>query len=116
MLEVRVQTMETVIPGWSDHEQRIAEQAFHLSYQREIDHLLESMRDKVNALSSIDDVWTFHDYLSGKRHEIEGRYDFRYSSLLFVFASLLKDGILSMDDLAGLADDKLAKIKAMSRM
>jgi hypothetical protein len=34
---------------------------------------------------------------------------------LFVFASLVKEGLLQVDELAGLDEEKLAKVKAMSR-
>jgi hypothetical protein len=35
--------------------------------------------------------------------------------LLFVFASLVKDQLLQVDELQGLSEDKLAKISAMAR-
>jgi hypothetical protein len=47
---------------------------------------------------------------------MDGRYDFRFGTLLFVFANLVKDGLLSLDELEGLSADKIAKISAMSRM
>jgi hypothetical protein len=47
---------------------------------------------------------------------MDGRYDFRFATLLFVFANLVKDGLLSLEDLKGLSADKIAKISAMSRM
>jgi len=36
--------------------------------------------------------------------------------LLFVFASFVKDGLVSLEELEGFSADKLAKIGAMSRM
>ena len=36
--------------------------------------------------------------------------------MLFVFASLVKDGLLSIEELSGLDVQKLAKVKAMARM
>lgn len=94
----------------------MARRAFDLAYQREVDSLIELVRRRFDALSSVDSVWELHDYLSSRRHEMEGRYDFRLPTLLFVFASLVKDGVLRVEDLEGLSNDKLAKIAALSRM
>jgi hypothetical protein len=55
------------------------------------------------------------DLLSIERHTIEGRFDFRLEGILFVFASLVKDELLQLQELEGLTADKLAKISAMSR-
>jgi hypothetical protein len=46
---------------------------------------------------------------------MEGRFDFRLDGILFVFASLVKDSLLQMDELVGLDAEKLAKISAMSQ-
>ena len=60
-------------------------------------------------------IWALHDFLSIERHSIEGRFDFRLEGILFVFASLVKDELLQLQELEGLTADKLAKISAMSR-
>jgi Photoprotection regulator fluorescence recovery protein len=106
---------EPAIDGWSASEQTIAREAFGRAYTRAIDSLTEELRRRTAALGSADTIWALHDYLSIERHTIEGRFDFRFDGLLFVFASLVKDKLLVMDELAGLEADKLAKIAAMSR-
>lgn len=102
--------------GWSLSEQEIARKAFDLAYRREIDVLINSLRQRVQTISSVDEVWELHDHLSTKRYEIDGKYDYRYNNMLFVFASLVKDGLLSIEELSGLDAQKLAKVKAMARM
>jgi hypothetical protein len=57
-----------------------------------------------------------HDFLSARRHEIDGKYDYRYSVLIFVFAGLVKEGWLNIDELEGLQKDKLTKVAALARM
>jgi hypothetical protein len=109
-------SMETDPQGWSPHEQTIARHAFDLAYGREIETLIHTLRYRCGSMGSVDAVWDLHDFLSGKRHEMDGRYDFRFATLLFVFANLVKDGLLSLDELEGLSSDKIAKISAMSRM
>jgi hypothetical protein len=111
-----VETIESDSVGWTLDEQEIARNAFDLAYGREVDALINSLRYRAQSISSVDGVWELHDFLSNKRYEIDGKYDYRYNSLLFVFASLVKDGLLNVDELNGLAAEKLAKIKAMARM
>ena len=106
---------ETSSDGWSAREQEIAREAFARAYTRAIDSLSEELRRRTATLESADSIWALHDFLSIERHTIEGRFDFRFEGLLFVFASLVKDQLLQLDELAGLEADKLAKIGAMSR-
>ena len=70
------------------------------------------MRDLANP----NDIWRLHDFLSEKREEIDAKYDYRYSVLIFVFARLLKEGWLKESDLDGLHDDKVSKIIALANM
>ncbi|WP_245912501.1 hypothetical protein [Brunnivagina elsteri] len=62
------------------------------------------------------DVWRLNDFLSAKRHEVDGKYDFRYPYLIVVFARLVKEGWLQPQELEGLDPSKRAKIAALSRM
>jgi hypothetical protein len=107
--------MEAVLAGWTDQEQAIAKQAFDTAYGRAIAVLTETLRERVGALNGAEDLWQLHDFLSIQRHSIEGHFDFRLDGILFVFASLVKDKLLSLDELAGLESEKLAKIAAMSK-
>jgi hypothetical protein len=106
---------ETCIDGWSTTEQLVAREAFSRAYTRAIATLSEEVRRRCTALDTAETIWALHDYLSIERHRIEGRFDFRYDGLLFVFASLVKDQLLQVDELQGLSEDKLAKISAMAR-
>ncbi len=102
--------------GWSQQEQQVAEAAFQKAYQREIEALIRRVREQSGSLATTDQVWQLHDFLSSKRFELDGKYDYRYPRLLFVFASLIKEGWLHRQELEGLAPDKLAKISALTRM
>jgi hypothetical protein len=106
---------DVTLDGWSDSEQAVARTAFDQAYSRSIDQLVNAIRTRSEALSNAESVWALHDFLSIERHTIEGRFDFRVEGILFVFASLVKDNLLALDELAGLDDQKLAKISAMSR-
>lgn len=104
-----------VVEDWSDSEQVIARQAFERAYSRAIEQLVLTVRARSAELSTADTIWALHDFLSVERHTIEGRFDFRFEGLLFVFASLVKEQLLQLEELAGLEADKLAKITAMVR-
>jgi hypothetical protein len=77
--------------------------------------LVATIRARANTLDSAETVWQLHDFLSIERHTIEGRFAFQIEGILFVFASLVKDGLLQLEELSGLEAEKLAKITAMSR-
>ena len=113
-----VETMRegwTELEGWTDPEQSVAKEAFERAYGRAVERLVTALRDRAAALHSAESVWQLHDYLSIERHTMEGRFDFRLDGILFVFASLVKDDLLTIDELVGLDAEKLAKIAAMSR-
>ena len=107
--------METDLAGWTDQEQAVAREAFERAYGRSTVALIEAVRLQAETLQTVDAVWQLHDFLSIERHTIEGRFDFRLDGILFVFASLVKESLLQIDELAGLDAEKLAKIAAMSR-
>jgi Photoprotection regulator fluorescence recovery protein len=101
---------------WSDSEQKIARQAFKIAFDREIEALIQEIRYRVGALSNLDELWQLHNFLSARRHEIDGKYDDDPSAMTFVFSTLVKQGWLDLDELTGLERTKLAKISALSRM
>jgi hypothetical protein len=107
--------MDTTLQGWTEAEQDVARQAFNQAYQRAVDQLVVAVQARAAALSSADTLWQLHDFLSIERHTMEGRFDFRLDGILFVFASLVKDSLLELDELGGLDAEKLAKISAMAR-
>jgi len=108
--------MQVMNSEWTITEEDIAKRAFDIAYKREIESLIDSVRHKVTSLAEIDDMWRLHDFLSVKRHEIDGRYDFRLPMLIFVFADLVKDGWLNLNELEGLNAAKIAKIAALTCM
>lgn len=108
--------MDTELAGWTVEEQSLAREVFDRAMARHIQSLIAELRSRAEQLSSAEELWTLHDFLSIRRHEIEGRFDLRLSGLLFVFADLLRDGLVSLEELEGLSADKRAKISAMARM
>ena len=94
---------------------RSAREAFDRAYERAVDRLVLAVRTRSAALNSVHAVWDLHDFLSIERHTMEGRFDFQLEGILFLFAGLVKDELLQLEELAGLEREKLAKIAAMAR-
>lgn len=101
---------------WSQAEKKVARAAFERAYEREIQALVTEVRERARTVGKVDDLWTLHDFLSARRHDLEGKYDYRYPVLIFVFARLVQEGWLELQELEGLAADKLTKVSALTRM
>ncbi|MBF2079460.1 MAG: hypothetical protein IGR76_13335 [Synechococcales cyanobacterium T60_A2020_003] len=101
---------------WSSIEKEIAQELFKRAYDREISALIQDVREKASAITELDDLWSLHDFLSARRHEIDGKYDYDYSSLLFIFAELVRDGWLRLDELENLNREKFAKVAALTKI
>ncbi len=108
--------MQVMNSGWTQNEEDIARKAFDIAYKRETTALIESVRYRASSLTELEDMWSLHDFLSVKRHEVDGRYDYNLPTLIFVFAGLVKDGWITVKELEGLDADKIAKIVALTYM
>ncbi len=72
-------------------EEKIAQQALQKAHEREISALINNVRDRANSLNKIEDLWDLHDLLSTKRYEIDGKYAYNSSSIVFDLANLVKE-------------------------
>ena len=99
---------------WTSEEEAVARQAFDLGKQRSIVTLIDNLKDLSTKLDTPESVWQFHDYLSTERYQYEGRIEFDFSNILFTLADMIKQKLINYDELNGLNQLKLSKIKAMS--
>lgn len=106
----------TITVGWTETEIKISRQVLNKAYEKEIKTLIEQVKKKINTMEDIDQLWQIHDLLSSKRYDLDGKYDDRESTLVFTFAQLIKEGWVSLEDLAGLDPKKLAQISSLARM
>lgn len=106
---------QSIVDTWSDREQVVARSAVQKAYERAVAQLVAAVQAQASNLSTVDSIWALHDFLSIERHTMEGRFDCRLEGILFVFAGLVKDELLQLQELDGLDADKLAKVAAMSR-
>ncbi|VEP13749.1 Fluorescence recovery protein [Hyella patelloides LEGE 07179] len=100
----------------SKTEEKIAKEALKIAYERETSTLIASIRDRASLLTELEELWYVHDLLSTKRHEIDGKYSYNPSTIVFDFARLVKEGWLNLDELKGLKPEMLSKISALARM
>lgn len=97
--------------NWSKKEKTTARAAFNKAYEQECAAVIGKVREKSGKLSRPEDLWDLHDYLSKTRDKIDRKYDYRYSVLIMVFAKLIKQKWLRLDDLEGLSPEKLDRIQ-----
>lgn len=101
---------------WSETEENIAKKALQKAYERETTTLIATIRDRASSITELEDLWYLHDLLSTKRHEIDGKYEYNESTIVFDFARLVKEGWLYLDEMKGLNPEMLSKISALARM
>ncbi len=101
---------------WSNTEREIAHRALEIAFKRESDMIVKLIREKSGEITCLDDLWKLHDFLSARRHDIDGKYDDSQSMFVFVFARLIKEGLLTLDELDGLDRAKVSKVSLMTRM
>ena len=95
---------------WSKTEKKTAHKAFDLAYKRECAALIKKIQSKAEKLSVPDDIWNLHDFMTKEIRNIGKTYDYRYSVLLRVFAQLIRDEWLNINELEGLSEDKMSRI------
>src|ERR1700728_1696937 len=100
---------------WSPREKTVARKAFDLALSRELESAIQETKARAARIGSASELWELERWLSERRREIDGTFDFRYSVLPLVFASLLRNGQLREDELHGLALEKLESIRYIAR-
>lgn len=101
---------------WSNSDKQIARQAFKKAYEGEYAELLAKVREMADQAREPSDLWRIHDFLDRKRGQIDEKYDYRYSVLARVFARLVAEDRLTLDDLDGLGEDVLSEIRRLAQL
>jgi hypothetical protein len=98
---------------WSPAEKIVARRAFDLVLTRELETVVQEAKERAGRIREASDLWELEGWLAERRRLIDRTFDFRYSVLPLVFATLIRDRRLSEDDLRGLAQEKLDAIRHM---
>jgi len=96
---------------WSPSEKAAARRAYELALGRELEAVLREAKERAARVKTPSELWDLEAWLTKRRREIDRRYDYRYSVLPLVFATLLHQGLLSEAELSGLGRDKLDRIR-----
>jgi hypothetical protein len=101
---------------WSKKEKEIARKIFDQAHDRELNYIIDKIRKDISNIKISEKyrIWKIHDYLSEKRKEIDFKYDYRYSVLIMVFGRLFEEGFIVENDLTGLSEEKINKIKSIA--
>ncbi len=102
--------------NWSPAEKAIARKAFDLALQRELDAVIREAKDRAAKIEQPPQLWDLERWLTERRKEIDRQFDYRYSVLPAVLGNLIREGLLSEQDLHGLADDKLTFIRRQATL
>jgi hypothetical protein len=101
---------------WNDTEKKLAHQIFDIALKRELSLRLQVIKEKAKEATQFEDLWDIEEYLQKSRKEIDHKYDFRYSQLLLVFAVLLREGKIGIEELNGLGQSKFDKIRTIANI
>jgi Photoprotection regulator fluorescence recovery protein len=101
---------------WSPTEKAVARKAFDRALRQELDKVMREAKEKAERVKEPADLWRLEEYLTKRRHDIDNRFDYRYSVLPLVFANLIREGLLAEEDLQGLSEEKLTRIRVGARM
>ncbi len=98
---------------WSAAEKKIARRIFEATLQRELDEVIQKVKNMALGIKTPKDLWKIEAYLTTTRKDIDDKYDYRYSQLPLMFARLVQEGRISHEDLDGLAENKLGYVRFM---
>jgi len=101
---------------WSREEKVIARKAFDAALRRELAGVIGKAKKMAAKIEEPSELWDLEFYLTKRRQEINRRYDYRYSVLIFVFAELIRTGQLREEELRGLGEEKIDSILGLVRL
>jgi Photoprotection regulator fluorescence recovery protein len=75
---------------WSAAEKKIARRVFDQALQRELDEVIQEVKQMPLDIKEPSDVWKMEEYLTKRRRAIDSDYDYRDSQLPLVFGVLVR--------------------------
>lgn len=99
---------------WSGAEKSAARKAFDLVLDAELEAVMRETKARAARIVEIDDVWKLEHWMGKRRREIDDKFDYRYSVLPEVFAAMISKGQLRLEQLQGIAPEKLEVIEKLA--
>jgi hypothetical protein len=101
---------------WSESEKKLSRRLYDAALNAELAEVMAEFKAKAAATTTAGEMWAIQSYLAQRERDIAGKYDYRYSQLLFVFGRLVREGRLQLEQLRGLAEDKLSYIEMIATL
>ena len=92
---------------WSAKEKMIARRAFDHALQRELEVTIREAKQMAEEIKRPEELWELERHLTGRRKEIDAKYEYKYTVLLLLLGDLVREGRIDMNELEGLGEDKL---------
>lgn len=99
---------------WTPSEKAIARKVYDEALQRELAAITQEAKRRAATLQTPAELWELEDYLTESRKKINQKYDYRYSVLPLVFAQLVREGYIRIEELRGISEDKLAYVRMVA--
>lgn len=99
---------------WSPTEKKLARSIFDKALKNEMVNLKAELVKRVSNDMSNREVWDLEYFLVQKRKDIDFKFDYRYSQLIRVFGILVREGLISLEDLSGLRNEKIEAIRLIA--
>jgi hypothetical protein len=99
---------------WTEAEKKLSRRAFEVALQAELADVLQDFKARAAAVQTPEDMWSIENLLNQRRHELDAKYDYRYSRLISVFGRLIREGRLTEAHLEGLSQEKLEFIRRIA--
>jgi hypothetical protein len=96
---------------WSSTEKAIARRCFDRALRQELDAAIQSTKETAAKIRQASELWELEHHLTQLRKEIDRKFEYKYSTLVLVFANLVREGKLDREDLSGLSEEKLRYIR-----
>ena len=96
-------------------KKRSRQRVFHDALQRELDAVASEAKKRMANLKEPSDLWDLEAFLTRRRNEIDTEFDFRYSVLPMVFATLLQKRKISASELEGLDEEKIEFVRSLAK-
>jgi hypothetical protein len=101
---------------WSEREKKIARGVYDAAVADELADIMADFKSRAAAVANPEDMWALERYLRERRRDIDQKYDFRYSQLIWVFGQLFREGRIREEQLAGLSERKLNAIRLWAEL
>jgi hypothetical protein len=100
-------------PKWTQEQKHAARKAFETALERECRAIRTEVVQMLEREQDPREVFRIHEYLAEQRRVVDRKYDYRYSVLIHVFATLLREGWLEEGELSGIGNENVQMVKEL---